>query len=76
MLRWNIQRGVVVIPKSVHKERMTENFNVWDFSLDNDDMQRISILDKGIPSMLDTEKPSEVRRLYGYLENPVLTSLK
>ena len=76
MLRWNIQRGVVVIPKSVHKERMVENFGVWDFSLEEEDMQRIATLDKGIPSMLDTEKPSEVRRLYGYLDNPVLTSLK
>lgn len=76
MLRWNIQRGVVVIPKSVHKERMVENFDIWDFSLDEEDMRRIATLDKGVPSMLDTEKPSEVRRLYGYLENPVLTSLK
>ncbi|WP_195533023.1 aldo/keto reductase [Bacteroides finegoldii] len=76
MLRWNIQRGVVVIPKSVHKERMIENFDVWDFSLDEEDMQRIATLNKGIPTMLDTEKPSEVRRLYSYLDNPVLTSLK
>lgn len=32
-LRWNVQRGVVVIPKSVHKERIQENFNIWDFEL-------------------------------------------
>lgn len=32
-LRWNIQRGVVVIPKSVHRERMEQNFDIWDFSL-------------------------------------------
>lgn len=76
MLRWNIQRGVAVIPKSVHKERMMENFNIWNFSLDEEDMKHIATLDKGIPSMLDTEKPSEVRRLYDYLEKPVLTSLK
>ena len=76
MLRWNTQRGVAVIPKTVHKERMVENFNIWDFSLDEDDMHRIAMLDKGKPSMLDTDKPSEVRRLYGYLENPKLTSLK
>ena len=55
---------------------MVENFDIWDFSLDEEDMRRIATLDKGVPSMLDTEKPSEVRRLYGYLENPVLTSLK
>lgn len=76
MLRWNLQRGVAVIPKSVHKERMAENFNVWDFSLDEDDMRRIATLDKGKPSMLDPEKPDEVKRLYEYLNNPVLTSLK
>lgn len=45
MLRWNIQRGVVVIPKSTHKDRMIENFNVFDFELTDDDMQKISKLD-------------------------------
>lgn len=76
MLRWNIQRGVAVIPKSIHKERMAENFNIWDFSLDEEDMRRIATLDKRKPSMLDTDKPSEIRRLYNYLENPELTSLQ
>jgi len=75
MLRWNIQRGVIVIPKSTHKERIIENSAVWDFQLDADDMVRIATLDKGVPSMLDTEKPSEIKRLYGYLDNPELTSL-
>lgn len=46
MLRWNIQRGVVVIPKSTHYERMEENLNVFDFSLDEEDMSRIAALDK------------------------------
>lgn len=45
MLRWNIQRGVVVIPKSVHKDRMEENFNVFDFELSEKDMQEIAKLD-------------------------------
>jgi len=76
MLRWNIERGVVVIPKSVHRSRMEENFNVFDFSLDADDIARIANLDKGCPSMLNPEVPSEVHRLYGYLENPIITSLK
>ncbi len=42
MLRWHIQRGVIIIPKSVHKERMIENFNVFDFALDANDMNQIS----------------------------------
>lgn len=75
ILRWNIQSGVIVIPKSVHKERMEENLSVWDFELDAVDMEEIKKLDKGCPSMLDTLKPSEVRRVYDYLRNPVLTSL-
>ena len=75
LLRWNVQQGVIVIPKSVHKERMEENRKIWDFELDAEDMQRIAELDKNCPSMLDTRKISEIRRVYDYLNNPVLTSL-
>ena len=75
ILRWNVQQGVVVIPKSVHRERMEENLAIWDFALDQDDLARIATLDKGCPSMLDTRKVSEVKRVYDYLNNPVLTSL-
>lgn len=46
MLRWNLQRGVVVIPKSTHIERMEENFNVFDFTLSEDEMAKIDALDK------------------------------
>ena len=76
ILRWNVQQSVIVIPKSVHRERMEENLNIWDFTLDADDMEKIASLDKNCPSMLDTRKISEVRRVYDYLNNPVLTSLK
>lgn len=75
ILRWDLQRGVAVIPKSVHRERLQENLNVWDFSLDAEDLAQIAALDKGQPSMLDTNKPGEVKRVYDYLRNPVLTSL-
>lgn len=75
ILRWNIQSGAVVIPKSVHKERMVENLTIYDFELDEEDMSKIKGLDKGCPSMLDTLKPSEVKRVYDYLQNPVLTSI-
>ena len=49
ILRWNVQQGVIVIPKSIHKERMAENLAIWDFHLDQEDMERISALDKGCP---------------------------
>lgn len=75
ILRWNVQQGVIVIPKSVHRERIEENLAIWDFDLDREDMERIAALDKGCPSMLDTRKISEVKRVYDYLRNPVLTSL-
>lgn len=75
ILRWNVQQGVIVIPKSVHRERMEENLAIWDFTLDEEDMKKITALDKGVPSMLDTRKVSEVKRVYDYLNNPVLTSL-
>ena len=75
ILRWNVQQGVIVIPKSVHRERMEENLDIWDFELDAEDMEQIEKLDKNCPSMLDTRKISEVRRVYDYLNNPVLTSL-
>lgn len=47
MLRWNVQRGVVVIPKSTHKERIEENLNIWDFTLTQEEMDKIATLDKG-----------------------------
>ena len=75
ILRWNVQQGVIVIPKSVHRERMEDNLDIWDFELDAEDMGQIEKLDKNCPSMLDTRKISEVRRVYDYLNNPVLTSL-
>ena len=75
ILRWNVQQGVIVIPKSVHRERMRENFDIWNFKIEDDDMERIGSLDKNCPSMLDTRKVSEVKRVYDYLNNPVLTSL-
>jgi len=76
ILRWNLQRGVAVIPKSVHKNRIEENFDVWDFSLTDEEMRQIAGLDLARPQMLDPLKVSEVHRLYNYLENPVITSLQ
>lgn len=60
MLRWHIQRGVVVIPKSTHFERMVENFNVFDFKLSAEDMERISALDKKESSFFSHYDPAMV----------------
>lgn len=46
-LRWNIQRGVIVIPKSTHKNRLEENINVFDFTLTDEEMKEIATLDEG-----------------------------
>lgn len=64
-LRWNIQRGVAVIPKSVHKERMEQNFDIWDFKLTDDEMHRISALDLGHSEIVDHNDPAFVKMLHG-----------
>lgn len=60
MLRWHIQRGVVVIPKSTHIERMEENFNVFDFTLSDEDMKTIAELDKKTSSFFSHQDPNMV----------------
>lgn len=57
MLRWLIERGVVVIPKSARKERMEENIKVFDFSLDTDDMAKIKTLDTKKSTIYDEMDP-------------------
>lgn len=47
MLRWNVQRGVVIIPKSTHENRIKENLDIWDFTLTDEDMEKIASLDMG-----------------------------
>lgn len=47
ILRWNVQRGVVVIPKSTHKERIEENLNIWNFTLNEEEMEKIASLNQG-----------------------------
>lgn len=64
ILRWNIQRGVVVIPKSVRYERIIENSEIFDFSLSEDEMSLIAGLDTGKPLIFDYDKVDEVKRIY------------
>lgn len=65
ILRWHIQRGVVVIPKSTHKERIEENFHIWDFALSREDMDIIATMDKKQSLILDLLSTATVKRLYG-----------
>lgn len=60
MLRWAIQRDIVVLPKSTHKERMQQNLDVFDFSLDDSDMSRIAALDTGKSSFFSHTDPGMV----------------
>lgn len=63
VLRWLTQRGVVAIPKSVHKERMKENLNVFDFQLTDADMQSIQTLDQNASAFFDHRDPNLVKWL-------------
>ena len=62
-LRWLIQRRVVVIPKSVRRDRMSENFDVFDFALTDDDMAKIASLEIGTSLFFDHRDPEQVARL-------------
>ena len=63
ILHWLIQRGIVAISKSVHKQRMIENFNVFDFELNTDDMNAITTLDTKTSSFFDHRDPEIVKWL-------------
>lgn len=63
-LRWNVQRGVVVIPKSVHKNRMEQNMDIWDFTLSDADMEEIAGLDIGHSEIVNHYDPSFVKMLH------------
>ena len=63
-LRWNVQRGVVVIPKSVHKERMEQNMNIWDFTLSENDMKEISKLNIDHSEIVNHNDPAFVKMIH------------
>ena len=64
-LRWNVQRGVVVIPKSVHKDRMEQNMNIWNFRLSDEDMAEIAKLDIGHSEIVSHDDPAFIKMLHG-----------
>ena len=62
-LRWLIQRGIVAIPKSTHKERMAQNFNIFDFVLTDDDMAKIATLNQHDTGTVDFQDPKFIKYL-------------
>lgn len=60
IMRWQLQRGIVVIPKSTHKERMAQNLDVFDFTLSDEDMQNIAALDTKTSSFFSHQDPAMV----------------
>lgn len=63
VLRWNYQRGVVTIPKSVHKERMEQNISIFDFALTEEEMERIGTLDEGSTLFGSNEDPQYAKMI-------------
>lgn len=65
ILKWLVQRDIVAIPKSVHKDRIAENFNIFDFDLNKDEMASIATLDTRRSLFFDHRDPEAVKRISG-----------
>ncbi|ATO43900.1 aldo/keto reductase [Loigolactobacillus coryniformis] len=65
ILRWLLQRGITVIPKSVHRERMAENLAVFDFELTTAEMQTMATLDKKESQFFDHRDPVTIEQIFG-----------
>lgn len=65
ILRWLLQRGITVIPKSVHKNRMEENIDVFDFELSPADMEVMASLDKNESQFFDHRDPVAIEQIFG-----------
>jgi len=66
VLRWNVQRDVIIIPKSIRKERIEENMNIWDFQLNDEEMAAISSLDLGSSQIVDHTSAETAKWLNGW----------
>ncbi|HBI61769.1 MAG TPA: 2,5-diketo-D-gluconic acid reductase, partial [Lachnospiraceae bacterium] len=64
-LRWNVQRGVSILPKTTHVERMEQNIDIWDFELTKDEMKTISGKDLGHSEIINHFDPQLVKMLNG-----------
>lgn len=65
ILRWLVQRSIIVIPKSVHDERQKENIDIFDFELSKEEMDKIRKLDKGISNFFDHRDPAVIDDIFG-----------
>lgn len=65
-LRWNTQRGVVIIPKTVNLSRIKENIDIWDFTLTEEEMNKIAALDIGHSEIVDHSNPVFIKNMKGY----------
>lgn len=65
-LRWNAQRGVSIIPKSVHVGRMEQNIDIWDFKLTEEEMQTIAAKDLGHSEIVNHDDPAFVKFIHNY----------
>lgn len=63
-LKWNVQRGVVIIPKSTHIERMVQNIDIWDFELNANEMAEISKLDLGKSEIVNHADPEFIKMIH------------
>lgn len=65
-LRFLTQKNIIVIPKSVHKKRIKENFEIFDFELSNDDMETLRSMDKGESIFVNHYNPEFVQNIINY----------
>lgn len=65
VLKWNVQRGMSIIPKSVHVERMEQNIDIWDFALTDNEMAKIAAKDLGHSEIVNHDDPAFVKMLCG-----------
>lgn len=63
-LKWNVQRGVVIIPKSTHMDRMQQNMDIWDFELTAYEMAEIAKLDLGKSEIVDHADPAFIKMIH------------
>lgn len=66
VLRWHIQKHIMTIPKTIHKDRMIENMNIWDFQLDSEDFKKIDQLNLGYSEIIDHQYYATAKNLNKY----------